>query len=73
MGGVQLGGGLGNWGDESSVNGEDGVRLLSNLFLKILSEGAVTTEVGSLFQYFKTLTEKADPLLWRWLVPWSAL
>ncbi len=31
--------------------------LLSNLFLKTLTEGAVTTEAGSLFQYFTTLTE----------------
>ncbi len=32
--------------------------------------GAVTTEAGSLFQYFKTLTENADSLLRRWLAPW---
>ncbi len=32
MGGVQFGGGgLGNWGDEISVNGEDGEKLLSTL------------------------------------------
>ncbi len=34
-------------GDECSVNGGDGERLISNIFLKILTEGAVTTEVGS--------------------------
>ncbi len=26
-------------------------------------------EAGSLFQYFTTLTEKADPLLRWWLIP----
>ncbi len=31
--------------------------------LEHLEEGAVTTEAGSLFQYFTTLTEKADPFL----------
>ncbi len=56
------GGGLENWGDEFSVNGEDG-ETSSNLFLKMLMNRAVTTEVGSLFQYFTTLTEMADPLL----------
>ncbi len=34
-------------------------QIFSNLFLKIFTEGAVTTEVGSLFQYFTTITEKA--------------
>ncbi len=29
----------------------------------MLTEGAVTTEAGSLFQYFTTLAEKADPPL----------
>ncbi len=47
MGGVQLGG-LGNWLGESSVNGEDlgktSVQTFSNLFLKILIEGAVTIQ-----------------------------
>ncbi len=42
-------------------------------FLETLSEGAVTTEAGSLFQYFTTLTENADPLLRRRLAPWSTL
>ncbi len=45
----------------------------SDLFWKILTDGAVTTEVGSLFQYFTTLTEKADPLLRRMLAPRSTL
>ncbi len=30
-------------------------------------------EAGGLFQYFATLTEKADPLFQRWLLPWSTL
>ncbi len=32
------------------------VQPFSNLFLKTLTEGALTTEAGSLFQYFTTLT-----------------
>ncbi len=61
MGGSPVGRrGLVRWGDECSVNEE---RLLSNLFKKILTEEAGTTEAGSLFQYFTTLAEKADPLL----------
>ncbi len=35
---------------------------MPNLFLKILKEEAVTPEAGALFQYFTTLTEKANPL-----------
>ncbi len=66
----RAGGGGENWGDECSVNGEDG-ETSSNLFLKMLMNRAVTTEAGSLFQYFTTLTEMADPLLRRWLIPWS--
>ncbi len=69
MGGLQ--GGVGEWGEECSVNGGDGERFLSKLsptfFLKTLIEGAVTTEAGSLLQYFTTLTENADPRLRRWL------
>ncbi len=71
MGSVQVGRGVGRWmgyGGECSVNGGNGERLLSKLsinrFLKILTEGAVTTEGGSLFQYFTALTENADPLRW---------
>ncbi len=37
----------GRWGKTSVLN-------LSNRFLKTLTEGAVTTEAGSLFQYFTT-------------------
>ncbi len=72
MGGGPLGGrwgGLGNRGGEISVYGEDGEKLLS-----ILSPTSVMTETlggGVFFQYFTTLVEKADPLLRRWLVPWS--
>ncbi len=29
--------------------------------------------IGSLFQYFTTLTENAGPLLRRWLAPWRTL
>ncbi len=35
-------------------------------FLKILIEGAVTTDAGSLFQYLMTLIEKADPHRRQW-------
>ncbi len=42
-------------------------------FLENIDKGAVTTEARSLFQYFKTLTENVDPLLRRWLAPWSTL
>ncbi len=53
--------------------GKTPVHAPSNLFLNILTTGAVTTEAWSLIYYFITLTEKAGPLLLRWLVPWSAL
>ncbi len=49
------------------------VQSFSNLFLKTLTEGSVTTEDGSLFQYFTTLTENANPLLRRWLASWSTV
>ncbi len=60
MGGVQVGrgGGVGvfsQWGRW----GKTSVHTSSNRFLKTLTEGAVTTEAGSLFQYFTTLTENA--------------
>ncbi len=58
-------GGVGKWGDECSVNWGDSVQTFSNLFLKTLTEGAATAEAGSLFPYFTTLTENADPLLRR--------
>ncbi len=41
--------------------------------LEMLTEVAVTTEAGGFFQYFKTLTENSDPILRRWLLPWSSL
>ncbi len=53
--------------------GKTSVQTFSNRFLKTLKEGAVTTEAGSLYQYFSTLTENTDPLLRRLLAPWSAL
>ncbi len=56
----------GRWGKTS-------VQTSSNRFLKTFTEGAVTTEAGSLFQYFTTLTENADPLLRRRLAPWGIL
>ncbi len=43
--------------------GKISFQTFSNLFLKILTEGAVTTESGNLFQHFTTPTEKADSLL----------
>ncbi len=49
------------------------VQTFFTIFMKTLTEGAVTTEAGSLFQYFTALTEKADPLLRQWLAPWSTL
>ncbi len=39
------------------------VQLRSNLLFKILTVGDATTEAGGSFQYFTTLTKKADPLL----------
>ncbi len=47
--------------------------ILPNLFLVVFIEGDVTTEAGSLFQYFTTLTEKTDPFFRRWLLPRSTL
>ncbi len=51
-----MGGGVGRRGDEYSVNGGDGDRFMSKLFLKTLAEGAVTIEAGGLFQHFTTRT-----------------
>ncbi len=56
MGDVQFGGGA-------------CVHTLPNLFLKMLTEGAVPTVAGSLYQYFRTLIKKAHPSLRRRLVP----
>ncbi len=44
-------------------------KLSPTFFLKPLTEGAATTETGSLFQHFSALTEKTAPLLRRQLVP----
>ncbi len=80
MGGVQVGRGwgVGESGVWVSVQSmgiweKTSVQTFSNRFLKALTEGAVTTEAGTLFQYFTTITENADPLLRRWLAPWSTL
>ncbi len=62
------GGGCGN-----TRNGRTSVQTYAKLFLKTLTEAAVTTDVESLLQYFTTFTENADLLLQRWLVPWGAL
>ncbi len=62
------GGGVGvfsQWGRWRKTS----IQTFPNRFLKILTERAVTTEAGSLFQYFTTRTESADPLLRRWLAP----
>ncbi len=69
MGGVQVErGGVGTWGVGVSVQsmgrwGKTSVQTFSNPFLKKLTEEAVTTEAGSLFQYFTTFIENANPLL----------
>ncbi len=66
-------GGLGGMSVQSMGEmGKTSVQTSSNRFLKTLTEGAVT-EAGRLFPYFSTLTENADPLLRRWLAPWSTL
>ncbi len=51
------------------INGGDEIfaQTYFDRFLKTLTEGAVTTEAGSLFQYFTTLTENGDPSLRRWI------
>ncbi len=63
MGGVQV-----RWGSRDIGRrvfsqwgrwGKTSVETFSNLFLKTLIEGAVTTETGGLFQYFTTLNENA--------------
>ncbi len=73
MCGVQVGwkGGVGEWGDECSV--KCSVQTFSSLYLKALTERVVTTEAGSLFQYFTTLTENAEPILRRWLATWCMI
>ncbi len=66
--GWYAGGGEGGLGiDETSVQsiGETGQGFCPH-FLQ-------STEAGSLFQFFTTLAEKADPLLRRWPLPWSTL
>ncbi len=70
MGGVQVGWGRGRGMGGVSVQsmGEMWKDFCPNLLqpsLEKLTEGAVTTEAASLFQYFTILTENADPLLRR--------
>ncbi len=62
---VGKGGGSEKGGLESVLSqwgrwGKTSVQTFPSRFLKTLTEGAVTAEAGSLFQYFTTLTEKAD-------------
>ncbi len=66
MGGVQVGKGGG--GSVQSM-GEMGKDFCPNFLQPFLEN----IDRGSLFQYFTTLTENADPLLRRWLAPWSTL
>ncbi len=74
MGGVQVGWVRVRNGEVSaqSMGGweKTSVPTFSYIFLKKLTEGAVMTDTRSLFQYFTTLTENADPLLRRRLTPW---
>ncbi len=44
---------------------KNSVQTCSNLFLKTLTEGTVTTEAGRLFQYFPTFT-KMPTLNFEW-------
>ncbi len=70
MGGVQVD--FGNGGTSVQPMGEMGKVFYPNVlrpFLEKMAEGAVTTEAGSLFQYFTTPTKNADSLFWRWLAP----
>ncbi len=58
----KLDGGEGGCGDEfNSIGGcgKTSIQTSTNLVLKTLIEEAVTTEAGSLFQYFTNLTENA--------------
>ncbi len=74
MGGVQVGkGGEGRSVQSMGEIWKDFCPQFLQPFLQILTKGAVTTEARSLFQYFTILTENADPLLRRWLAPWSTL
>ncbi len=61
-----LGRGKGN--EEISVQligrrGSTVIETFSNLFLKKVAEGAVTTEAGSIFQYYTSLTENGNPCM----------
>ncbi len=56
----------GRWGCTSALS-------LFSLFLKILTGEAVKTEAGSLSQFFTSLTEELDSLLWQWFLTRSTL
>ncbi len=60
-----MGGGVGNRSEECPFNGGDfgktSVGTFSNPFLKILTKGVVSTETGSLFQYFTKPHRKCLP------------
>ncbi len=65
-------GGMGG-GQRNEEMGKDFCSNFLQPFLKTLTEGAVTTEAESLFQYFTALTENVDPFRRRWLATCSAL
>ncbi len=70
MGSVQVGkrGGGGSRGlgglvfSQWAIWGKSSALTCSNLFLNILTEGAVTTEAGSLFKNYATINEMAFPV-----------
>ncbi len=68
MDGVHLGGGGGGRELGRGIYRKK-EKINTKKILKIFTKGAVTTEAENLFQYFTTLTEKADPFPRRCLVP----
>ncbi len=67
------GGGLEDWGDELLISrviirGDIIQNCIENIDIRSHNYGA-----GRLFHYFTTLTEKANPVHRRWLLPWSTL
>ncbi len=55
--------------EKGGRRGKASVQTFSSRFLKALTVGAVTMEAGSLFQYFPTITENADPFEYHEGVP----